>query len=90
MYRICKRAFDFICALIGIIGTSPIWVFSIVATLISDFGPLFYFANRVGQDNKKFKMCKFRSMRVASGANEASWRADQARIFRWSTITRGL
>ena len=40
MYKICKRAFDFICALIGIIGTSPIWVFSIVATLISDFGPL--------------------------------------------------
>ena len=55
MYRFFKRLFDVVCALIGIIGTSPIWLFSIVATLISDWGPLFYFAQRVGQNNKQFK-----------------------------------
>ena len=44
---------------------------SIIATLLSDWRPLFYFANRVGKDNKRFKMWKFRSMRVAKGANEA-------------------
>ena len=72
VYRFFKRLFDFVCALIGIIGTSPIWLFSMIATLVSDWGPLFYFANRVGKYNKKFKMWKFRSMRVARGANEAS------------------
>jgi len=90
VYRIVKRIFDFTCALIGIFGTSPIWIFSIVATLISDWGPLFYFANRVGQDNKKFKMWKFRSMRVARGANEASLRPDQDRIFWWGKWMRRL
>ena len=48
MYSIVKRIFDFICALIGIIGTSPIWLFSIFMTELSDPGPLFYFAKRVG------------------------------------------
>ncbi|MGR4859846.1 sugar transferase [Bacteroides pyogenes] len=89
-YKIFKRLFDFICALIGIIGTSPIWLFSIGATLISDWGPLFYFANRVGKDNKPFKMWKFRSMRVAHRANEASLRPEQDRIFGWGKIMRRL
>lgn len=63
---------------------------SIVVTLLSDWGPLFYFANRVGKDNKRFKMWKFRSMRVAKGANEASLRPDQDRIFWWGKIMRRL
>lgn len=52
-------------------------------TELSDPGPLFYFANRVCKDNKKFKMWKFRSMRVVRGDNEASLRPDQDRIFWW-------
>lgn len=90
MYRFFKRLFDVVCALIGIICTSPIWIISIVLTLASDWGPLFYFANRVGQDNRKFKMWKFRSMRVARGANEASLRPDQNRIFWWGKWMRRL
>ena len=74
VYKIVKRIFDFTCALIGIIGTSPIWIMSIVLTLASDWGPLFYFANRVGKDNKKFKMWKFRSMRVQEeSAEKKAW-----------------
>lgn len=45
MYSVCKRTFDILCALMGIIGTSPIWVLSIILTEISDPGPIFYFAN---------------------------------------------
>ena len=90
MYNFFKRLFDVICALIGLIGTSPIWLFSIIATLVSDWGPLFYFANRVGKGNKQFKMWKFRSMRVANGANETSLRPDQDRIFWWGKWMRRL
>lgn len=90
VYRFVKRFFDFVCAFIGIVGTSPIWLFSIAAILCSDWGPLFYFSNRVGEDNKQFKMWKFRSMRVARDANEASLRPDQDRIFWWGKWMRKL
>lgn len=93
MYRFIKRLFDIVCAFIGIIGTSPIWVISIILTLVSDWGPLFYFANRVGKDNKKFKMWKFRSMRVLRAPKEgaeASLRPEQDRIFGWGQVMRRL
>lgn len=80
MYKVVKRVFDFICALIGIIGTSPFWIIAIVGILVSDWGPIFYTAHRIGKDNKPFKMFKFRSMRVAKAANEASLRPDEDRI----------
>lgn len=90
IYCFFKRLFDVICASIGIVGTSPIWIISIILTEISDPGPLFYFANRVGKDNMRFKMWKFRSMRVACGVNEASLRPEQDRIFWWGKIMRRL
>ena len=90
LYRFFKRIFDIVCSLIGIIGTSPIWLLSIILTEISDPGPLFYFANRVGKDNRQFKMWKFRSMRIARGASETSLRPEQDRIFWWGKIMRRL
>ena len=79
IYQTIKRIFDFICALIGIIGTSPLWLIGIIGILISDWGPIFYTAHRIGKNNKPFKMYKFRSMRVLrtpkQGA-EASLRPD--------------
>lgn len=88
IYRIIKRVFDFICALIGIIVTSPIWIVAIVGILISDCGPIFYIATRIGKYNKPFKMYKFRSMRVAKAANEASLRPDEDRIFPFGHFIR--
>ena len=93
VYRITKRLFDIICAFMGIIGTSPIWIISILLILISDWGPLFYFANRVGKDNQQFKMWKFRSMRVLRAPKEGaetSLRPEQDRIFWWGRIMRRL
>lgn len=59
-----KRLIDIIIAIIGL----PILVviFIIVAPLIklSDKGPIFYNAYRVGKNGKLFKMYKFRSMKV--------------------------
>ena len=62
MYRIVKRIFDFICAVLGIALTSPLWIIGIVGILISDWGPIFYTAHRIGKGNKPFKMYKFRTM----------------------------
>lgn len=88
MYRVVKRVFDFICALIGIIVTGPFWIIAIVGILVSDWGPIFYVATRIGKDNKPFKMYKFRSMRVAKAANEASLRPDADRIFAFGNFIR--
>jgi len=58
------------------------------AILVSDPGPIFYCANRMGKDNRHFKMFKFRLMRVDKNANEKSLRPDQDRIFKWGGIMR--
>lgn len=88
MYRFFKRLFDFICALMGIIGTSPFWIIAIIGILVSDWGPIFYTAHRIGKGNKPFKMYKFRSMRVEKAANEVSLRPNEDRIFPFGHFIR--
>lgn len=90
MYKHIKRFLDILCALIGIIGTSPFWLFAIIGILISDWGPVFYTSTRIGKDNKPFRMFKFRSMRVAKDADESSLRADEDRIFAFGKLIRKL
>lgn len=88
MYKFIKRFLDIICALLGIIGTSPFWLIAIVGILVSDRGPVFYTSTRIGKGNKPFRMFKFRSMRVDKGANEASLRPDEDRIFAFGKFIR--
>ena len=88
MYKYIKRILDIVCALLGIIGTFPLWIIAIVGILVSDWGPIFYTSMRIGKDNKGFKMFKFRSMRVAKDANEASLRPDEERIFAFGKFIR--
>lgn len=90
MYKHIKRFLDILCALVGIIGTSPFWLFAIIGILMSDWGPVFYTSTRIGKDNKPFRMFKFRSMRVAKDADESSLRADEDRIFAFGKLIRKL
>ena len=93
IYFFVKRAFDIIAALLGIIGTSPIWIIAMIGIFVSDPGPLFYKANRVVKDNRDFHMWKFRSMRVPrkeSEKSEASFKADTNRIFPFGQLCRKL
>ena len=88
-----KRVFDIVISVCAIIVSSPIWLIGIVGILISDPGPIFYMANRVGKNNKQFKMFKFRSMRVLKNSkrgSEASLRPETDRIFPWGKIIRKL
>jgi len=88
MYQVIKRFFDFTCAFIAIVLLAPIFLLTIIGILISDWGPIFYKANRIGKGNKPFRMYKFRSMRVAKAANEASLRPDEDRIFPFGHFIR--
>lgn len=92
-YAFLKRAFDIFAATLGIIITSPIWIITIIGIEISDPGPVFYRAERIGKGNKEFLMWKFRSMRVAkthSEKSEASFKADTNRIFPFGNLIRRL
>ena len=67
MYRkYFKRIIDFVLAVIAL----PFWfiILIIIGAIIyiQDEGPIFYNAQRLGQDGKIFKMYKFRSMKVNS------------------------
>lgn len=88
MYLYIKRFIDVICALIGLLGTSPLWIIAIVGILVSDSGPLFYTSIRIGKGNMPFKMFKFRSMRVDNSDNETSLRPDEDRIFPFGKFIR--
>ncbi len=88
MYKVIKRCFDFFCAFLALVVLSPIFLLTAIGILISDLGPIFYKANRIGKGNKPFRMYKFRSMRVAKAANEASLRPDEDRIFPFGHFIR--
>lgn len=88
MYRFLKRTFDIFSSGLALIVLLPVWLVAIIGIEVSDPGPVFYFANRAGKDNKTFKMYKFRSMRVDKNANEKSLRPDQDRIFKFGRFIR--
>ncbi len=91
MYSIIKRCFDFSCALIALIVLLPLFLLVAIGILLSDWGPVFYKANRIGKGNKPFKMFKFRSMRVLKDPKkgaEACLRPEEDRIFPFGHFIR--
>jgi O-antigen biosynthesis protein WbqP len=88
MYQFVKRFFDIVASAIALLTLFPVWIVAIFGVIISDPGPIFYFAHRVGKDNQPFKMYKFRSMKVDKNADEKSLRPNSDRIFFWGRIMR--
>jgi len=61
-----KRVFDFIMAIFLLCFLSaPILIIALMVKLTSK-GPVLYWSDRVGMDNKIFKMPKFRTMRIGT------------------------
>lgn len=93
MYKVIKRGIDIVLSGLAIICSSPFWIATIIGIEISDPGPVFYKASRIGKDNKEFSMYKFRSMRVLKEpkvGSEASLRPETNRIFPWGRVIRRL
>lgn len=83
-----KRMFDIIASGMAIIVLLPLCAIAAIGIEVSDSGPVFYMAKRVGKDNKIFRMFKFRSMRVDKSADEKNFKADSNRIFKWGEFLR--
>ncbi|MDD0852545.1 undecaprenyl-phosphate glucose phosphotransferase [Halobacteriovorax sp. GB3] len=71
---IFKRSFDFFATLIGMIVISPLLFLIALGVKLSSPGPIFYGQERIGLNGKRFKMWKFRSMRMAiEGEDQTTW-----------------
>jgi sugar transferase (PEP-CTERM system associated) len=57
-----KRAFDVVCAVVGLIVALPVMVLVAAAVRLSSPGPVFYHQQRVGHQGRIFILHKFRSM----------------------------
>jgi lipopolysaccharide/colanic/teichoic acid biosynthesis glycosyltransferase len=76
-----KRLFDIFFSALGIIFFSPFIFFIAISIKLSDNGPVFYKAPRVGKNRKMFHMIKFRTMVInADKIGAASTKDDDPRI----------
>ncbi|MET3439187.1 sugar transferase [Sphingomonas sp. 1185] len=64
--RIFKRIFDIAFAAVALILLSWILVIVAIAIRLETPGPIFFMQDRIGRDNRIFRMYKFRSMYAAS------------------------
>ncbi len=62
-YKFIKRAFDIVVSAVGLIVTSPVLLVAMLAIVLEDGSPPFFFQPRIGKDCKPFWMVKLRSMR---------------------------
>lgn len=67
--KMVKRTFDIIFSLVFLLLTSPLMLILTILVKVTSKGPLFYLQERVGLDGKKFKIYKFRSMKIDAESN---------------------
>lgn len=63
-YTFGKRAFDIVVSSVAIVLLSPIMAVTAIAIKVTDHGPVLYKQERLTLNGEKFKIWKFRSMRV--------------------------
>ena len=64
LYHTVKRLFDVVASACGLILLSPLFLLLSIFLKCEDGGPAFYSQERIGKNEKPFKMWKFRSMIV--------------------------
>ena len=63
LYKVIKRFFDFISAIVALLMLSPIFFIVLVCLLFVNKGKPFFFQERPGKHEKLFKIIKFKTMR---------------------------
>jgi Undecaprenyl-phosphate glucose phosphotransferase len=72
--RVLKRTFDIVFSGLFILVFSPVFLALAVAVKLTSRGPVFFTQERVGLDNKVFRIVKYRTMKVQSAqASDTVW-----------------
>ncbi len=86
-----KRVFDLAGAGAGLVIISPLLAFIALLVKLDSPGPVFYSQERVGLNGRRFRMVKFRSMRVGAETQGGNWTtADDPRRTKLGTTLRRL
>lgn len=68
-----KRGFDIVCASLGLLVLSPLFLLITILVKRTSPGPVMYKQTRLGLDGREFKIYKFRTMRVDAEKNGPGW-----------------
>ncbi|TEW65085.1 sugar transferase [Mucilaginibacter phyllosphaerae] len=84
-----KRCFDVLFSLAVMIPGLPVFVLLTLITKLTSKGPVFYAQERIGKNNKPFRIYKFRSMHVNSEKLGPQLSRDHdPRITKWGRVIR--
>lgn len=61
-----KRLLDLLLSLLGLVIFLPLFLLLAVVILVDDFGPIFFVQNRIGLNKRRFKLYKFRTMKMST------------------------
>jgi exopolysaccharide biosynthesis polyprenyl glycosylphosphotransferase len=80
LQRVAKRLIDILGATLGLIALSPLLIGVALAILARTGWPIFYTQERVGQGGRRFRIIKYRSMRLDAEAQTGPiWAEDHDR-----------
>jgi sugar transferase (PEP-CTERM system associated) len=71
--RVVKRLIDIVLATIGLVVASPLMLLTAIAVWLDSPGPVLYRQLRVGEHDRLFTLCKFRSMRSDAERGRPIW-----------------
>ncbi|HUA00197.1 MAG TPA: sugar transferase [Candidatus Aquilonibacter sp.] len=83
-----KRALDVFFSAVGLVVLLPVFALVALAIVIDSGPPVLYGGMRVGQDGKRFRMWKFRTMRVDSEWFGVTTGKNDARVTRVGRFLR--
>lgn len=86
--RIIKRLMDLAIAGLGLLVTSPIFLFTAIFIKLEDGGPVFYKQERATYAGRVFNVIKFRSMKQEDGSIHRSVTKNDDRITRVGKLIR--
>ena len=91
IFKRMKRVIDILVSLVALTLFFPITLLISLAIRLDSKGPIFYKQERVGEDEKIFRLLKFRSMRVDAETGVPVWASiDDPRITRVGRVIRKL
>lgn len=84
-----KRLLDITISLIALIFLSPLMLLIYLLVIINLGSPTFFLQERVGKDNKIFKMIKFRTMKNSTDKN-GNLLSDNERVTKFGSFLRSF